>query len=209
MRSLRPVSARAAVALALLIAPIFPSETYSGATIDPAAPADAQAEPEATNPIGALADALGRCRRRLSEGERWKIAGAIFRESERHGYDPYFVLAMIEVESTCSPTAVGYNGGLGLIQIKPTTAREVARDAGLPWNGERSLTSPVVNVQLALRYLAHLEERFHDPYLAMVAYNMGPGRIGKMPRWRAQQAQYVRKILKRYENLLAEAEPDT
>jgi soluble lytic murein transglycosylase-like protein len=160
----------------------------------------------APNPIEGLADALGRCRRKLTEKERWKIAGAIHQESERFGYDPYFILAMIQVESTCSPTAVGFNGGLGLIQIKPETAAEVAREAGIKWTGERSLTAPVVNVQLGLRYLAKMEKRFRDPYLAMVAYNRGPGRVGKMPRSEARQAQYVRKILKSYENLLAEAD---
>lgn len=232
VRSLRPLPTRAAVALALVIPPLYPTQVRQGAggtppvfradarpavKIDaqPAATTDARqaattgAQPASPNPIEGLAGALARCRGRLSEEERWKIAGAIHHESERFGYDPYFVLAMIQVESMCSPTAVGFNGGLGLIQIKPETAEEVARDAGIKWTGERSLTAPVVNVQLGLRYLAKMEKRFRDPYLAMVAYNRGPGRVGNMPRSQARQAEYVRKILARYENLLAEVDANT
>ena len=160
---------------------------------------------EQTNPVSDLFNALSRCQAPLSESERWRLAGAIHQESRRHGYDPLFVMAMIQVESGCSPTARGERGGVGLVQIKPSTARAVAKDAGLPWHGSETLTRPALNVELALLYLAQLEEQFGDPYLAMVAFNRGPARVGRMSPERARGARYVKKILARYEDLTDEA----
>lgn len=119
-----------------------------------------------------------------------------------------FVLAMIQVESGCSPSARGDGGALGLVQIKPSTARAVAREAGLPWQGAETLKRPTLNVKLGLLYLAQLEEQFGDPYLAMVAFNKGPGRVGHMSSQRARGARYVRKIMARYEDLTDEAAAD-
>ena len=160
---------------------------------------------QTSNPVNDLFNALSRCQAPLSASERWRLAGAIHQESRRHGYDPLFVMAMIQVESSCSPTARGERGGVGLVQIKPSTARAVAKDAGLAWNGSETLTRPALNVELALLYLAQLEEQFGDPYLAIVAYNKGPARVGNMSPQRARGARYVKKILARYEDLTDEA----
>lgn len=155
--------------------------------------------------VSDLFNALSRCQAPLSESERWRLAGAIHQESQRHGYDPLFVMAIIQVESGCSPTARSGHGGVGLVQIKPSTARAVAKEAGLPWHGPETLTRPALNVQLALLYLAHLEEQFGDPYLAMVAFNKGPARVGHMSPQRARGARYVKKVMARYEDLTDEA----
>lgn len=156
----------------------------------------------AANPVGELFAAVSRCRASLAESERWQIAGAIHKESGKYGYDPLFVLAIAQVESTCSPRARGKRGAVGLIQLMPSTARALAEEMGIEWGGVEMLNSPVVNVQLGLRYLWQLERRFRDPYLAMAAYNMGPARVSRMPSERARSARYVRKILSRYEDLL-------
>jgi soluble lytic murein transglycosylase-like protein len=66
------------------------------------------------------------------------------------------------------------------------------------------LTKPLFNVHLGLRYLTQLEKRFGDPYLAVAAYNVGPTRVARMPRHRARATGYVRKVLSRYEALLAQ-----
>jgi soluble lytic murein transglycosylase-like protein len=154
--------------------------------------------------VSKLFAALSRCQASLPENERWRIAGTIEQESLRYGYDPLFVQAMIEVESGCRPQARGPKGAIGLIQVKPSTARAVAKEAGLPWSGPDTLHRPVLNVRLGLRYLAQLERLFGNPYLAMAAYNMGPARAARLSPLRAQQSRYVRKILSRYERLLAD-----
>ena len=160
--------------------------------------------PKAVTPVSALFTALAHCPSSLPELERWRIAGIIQHQSQRYGYDPLFVLAMVEVESGCSPTARSHKGAVGLIQMKPSTAKAVAKEVGLPWLGADMLNSPTFNVRLALHYLSQLESQFRDPYLAMAAYNLGPTRASHMSRKRARHVRYVRKILAQYESLLAE-----
>ncbi len=157
--------------------------------------------------VRVLFDAISGCRPSLPESDRWRIAGVIQLESERFGYDPLFVQALVEVESSCLPTARSARGALGLIQLRPSTAKAVAEAAGVEWRGKQMLTRPVFNLHLGLRYLRQLEERFNDPYLAVAAYNLGPQRVAQMPRARARRSRYVRKVLNRYEDLLAEHAP--
>jgi soluble lytic murein transglycosylase len=162
--------------------------------------------PAATPPssVSQLFEAVSRCRSSLPENDRWRIAGVIQQESHRYGYDPLLVLAMVEVESQCLPTARGPHGGIGLIQVKPSTARAIADDAGISWHGPQMLQRPVFNVKLGLHYLRQLQHQFSDPYLAMAAYNLGPARVARMPRHRARHATYVRKIMTRYGALRAQ-----
>jgi hypothetical protein len=155
------------------------------------------------DPVSVVFLALSRCRPQLHEHRRWGIAGAIHRESQRYGYDPLFVVALVEVESACLPTARSEDGAVGLIQLLPATARALSDEAGLRWRGVRTLRTPALNLHLGLRYLSQLEKRFRDPYLAIAAYNLGPTRVARMPRHRARRADYVRKVLARYETLLA------
>ncbi len=166
-------------------------------------PADRPARAAAADPTRVVYSALGRCRSLLSDAQRRLIANAIIRESDRHGYDPLFVQALIEVESTCKPTARSNRGAVGLTQVKPETARAVAADAGLRWHGAHSLTEPEFNVRIGVRYLAQLEEELGDPYLAVAAYNLGPAQVARMPRHRARDTRFVRRVLARYERLLA------
>jgi soluble lytic murein transglycosylase len=133
------------------------------------------------------------------------IADTIARTANRHGYDPLFVQAMVEVESTCRPTARSRAGALGLIQLKPSTARAVARRVGMAWDGPQQLMVPAINLELGLGYLSELEEKFADPYLAVAAYNLGPTRVAGMDPSSARGSRYVRKILNRYEGLLRES----
>lgn len=155
------------------------------------------------NGIPALYALLSQCPARLKERERWEIAAAIDKEARHWGYDPVFVLAMVEVESGCSPRARGTHGSLGLLQMIPDTADAMAREANLPELEAASLTRPVLSLHLGLRYLAQLERDFGDPHVALAAYNMGPGRVAQIGRKRARNARYVQKILERYEELLA------
>ncbi len=152
--------------------------------------------------LSGLYAALAVCSAALPERERWRVAWVIHSESQRHGYDPLFVVALAAVESGCSPTARSRHGAVGLIQVKPSTARGMAAAAGLPWLGPQTLTVPAVNVGLGLRYLVHLESQLGDPYVAIAAYNLGPRRAAAMTRATARHTPYVRKVLRRYEALV-------
>lgn len=148
--------------------------------------------------------ALSRCRSKLADGERARIARAVEREASRHGYDPLFVQALVEVESTCAPTARSRAGAIGLAQLRPSTGRAVARDTGVPWRGDATLLDPDSNLRLGMAYLRQLESRFGDVRLAVAAYNLGPERVAGMAPERAKRSGYVKRVLRRWASLRSE-----
>jgi len=155
-----------------------------------------------TASVATIFEALSQCAGSMKESERWRIAGAVHQESRRYGYDPLLIEAMIEVESQCKPSARGTHGSVGLIQLRPATAREVAKETGMRWRGDATLRDGVSNIRLGVRYLWNLENQFDDPHIAVAAYNMGPARVARLPRHRAQRTQYVKRVLARYHDLV-------
>jgi soluble lytic murein transglycosylase len=150
--------------------------------------------------VHVVASALTECSSPLPKRQRWSIARVIHRESEEHGYDPLFITALVQVESGCEPDARG-GEAIGLTQLLPSTARSVARRAGLPWRGSHTLVDPATNLRIGVRYLRQLEEMLDDRYRAIAAYNMGPAPVLRMSAQRAQRVGYVRKVMTRYEQL--------
>jgi soluble lytic murein transglycosylase len=100
------------------------------------------------------------------------------------GLDPYFIAAVIREESSYDPRARSGVGAMGLMQLMPDTARDVAQDLGRPLAEIAALWEPPVNITLGSRYLARLQARFQDPLLAVAAYNAGPHRV---QRWVADR----------------------
>lgn len=67
-------------------------------------------------------------------------------------------------------------GALGLMQLMPGTAREVAGWEGVPYSAGR-LTEWEYNARLGTRYLLSLQDTFgSSPVLIAAGYNAGPGR---------------------------------
>jgi len=92
------------------------------------------------------------------------------------GVSPALALAVARQESRFVRTAVSPAGARGLMQLLPTTATAVARDAGLPVDLARLTHDPDYNAALGTRYLGGLLDRFDDTALAAVGYNAGPSR---------------------------------
>jgi soluble lytic murein transglycosylase len=93
--------------------------------------------------------------------------------ASRAALDPYFVAAIVREESSFYPQARSRVGARGLMQLMPTTARQLARSRGLP-TSEESLDDPAVNLALGSAYLGVLMKEFGEPRLAVAAYNAGP-----------------------------------
>lgn len=148
--------------------------------------------------------ALSKCRSKLDGAERTRIARAVEREASRHGYDPLFVQALVEIESTCAPRARSRAGALGLAQLRPSTGRAVARETGVAWRGDATLFDPDDNLRLGVAYLRQLESRFGDVRLAVAAYNLGPERVAGMAPERARRSGYVKRVLGRWAKLRTE-----
>jgi soluble lytic murein transglycosylase len=79
-------------------------------------------------------------------------------------------------ESAFDPQAVSHADAHGLMQLIVPTAKLYAAPLGLP-SDSMSLKRPAVNIALGSRALAKLGESFaENPWLAIPAYNAGPGR---------------------------------
>ncbi|SJZ36788.1 soluble lytic murein transglycosylase [Enhydrobacter aerosaccus] len=89
-------------------------------------------------------------------------------------------LAVTRQESAFNAAAVSPSGALGLMQLMPGTARDVAGRLGLPFIQDKLTRDPGYNVALGSQYLAEMLQRFGGSYeLALAAYNAGPNRVAR------------------------------
>ncbi len=90
------------------------------------------------------------------------------------------------VESWYSPTAVSWVGAGGLWQFMAPTARGMGLRVNRLMDERRD---PYRATPLALDFLADLYDRFGSWFLALAAYNGGPGRMERVLRRRAPDAE--------------------
>ncbi len=104
--------------------------------------------------------------------------GIIEKYSAEYGVDPLFAVAVIREESRFFPRSESHKGAVGLMQLMPDTAREVAESLGESDFSEESLTVPENNIRYGIKYLSMLEKQFsNNPILVLAAYNSGQGRV--------------------------------
>jgi len=86
-------------------------------------------------------------------------------------------LSIARRESEFDPEARSPAGALGLMQMLPATAAEVAKDQGIKYSEAKLASDPAYNATLGAAYLKELVDQF-GPSVALVAsgYNAGPGR---------------------------------
>ena len=141
----------------------------------------------------------------LSQDVIYHLSDVIYRNSRKFGYDPLLLLAVIKVESVFSPVARGrfrsgtHSGALGLMQLKPATAQEVAKQLGMDSLSREDLFKPEINVVLGAGYLTRMISAFKSFKLGLLAYNQGPTHIRKqLSRNKPLSVEYYRKVLKAY-----------
>ena len=89
-------------------------------------------------------------------------------------------LALTRQESGFNAAAVSSSGALGLMQLLPATAREVAAKMSLPFIESKLTSDPAYNVALGTQYLGQMLKRFGGSYeIALAAYNAGPNRVAR------------------------------
>jgi soluble lytic murein transglycosylase-like protein len=120
------------------------------------------------------------------------IDTAIEAAAKRHNVDANLVRAMIRVESNYNPRAVSRKGAMGLMQLMPSTARQLK--VANPFD-------PNQNIDGGVRHLKLLLDNYGgDVPLSLAAYNAGSGavaRSGGVPPYSETQG-YVKKITKLY-----------
>ena len=91
--------------------------------------------------------------------------------------DPALVLSIARRESEFRADAGSGVGALGLMQLMPGTAEEMAGVVGEPYSRGRLTTDFAYNARLGAEYLAYLQAEFGDsPVLIAAGYNAGPSR---------------------------------
>lgn len=105
------------------------------------------------------------------------LRSMVEKHSRAAGVDPDLMLALIREESGFNPRARSSTGALGLSQLMPRTAAEVARALKAP---RVSLLNPSGNVRLGSAYLGSLQRRFEgNAAHAIASYNAGPNAVNR------------------------------
>jgi soluble lytic murein transglycosylase-like protein len=121
-----------------------------------------------------------------------QVDAAIEQAAARHNVDPNLVRSVVKVESNFNPNAVSRKGAMGLMQLMPSTARQL--HVSNPFD-------PQQNVDAGVRHLKSLLESYGgDIKLTLAAYNAGTGAVARsagiphIPETR----NYVRRITEIY-----------
>ncbi|HUP21747.1 MAG TPA: transglycosylase SLT domain-containing protein [Thermoanaerobaculia bacterium] len=127
------------------------------------------------------------------------LVGALVEAERRFGVDPALLVALAVQESTCRERAVGPSGSRGLLQLSPTTARDVARRHELPWSNADRLFEAEYNVLVGAAHLSDLYREYDTWGAALSAYNLGETRYRSLSRRRGGDltSRYARTVLER------------
>lgn len=136
------------------------------------------------------------------------IAQTIIDQSLRYDFDPVFISSLIVNESSFDPRQVGPVGEIGLMQLRPDTAKWIAHKRGLPWRGVASLKDPVTNIKLGTALLAYLREKFNShARLYIAAYNMGLANVKDAVERNVWPKDYSDRVMRHYIHFYREIDP--
>lgn len=117
----------------------------------------------------------------------------IYKHSAIHNIDPHLVRAIINTESNWRHNIKSKKGAIGIMQIKPITAKELNIN---PHDLED-------NIRGGIMYISKLLNRFEHMDHALAAYNAGPKAVKKykgVPPYK-ETKKYVQKVNKIYAQL--------
>ncbi|XGC81746.1 transglycosylase SLT domain-containing protein [Bdellovibrio bacteriovorus] len=100
------------------------------------------------------------------------------KEGERYGIHPSLLRSLTRQESGFHLQAVSTSNALGLMQMIPPTAQEVARKLSLRIEIPEDMFRPEINIPMGSSYVAQMLVQFQNnvPF-ALAAYNAGPHRL--------------------------------
>ena len=97
----------------------------------------------------------------------------VFEISQKHKLDPLFIAALVYAESSFKPNVISKSGAVGLMQIMPNTALQLAPKLGLKFFSMNQLSIPEINLEIGCLFLSQLSDEFMDFTKVLVAYNAG------------------------------------
>lgn len=94
--------------------------------------------------------------------------------SEASGLDKAIIYSVINTESRFKKDAVSKKGAVGLMQVLPSTAEEIAKEKGVDL---KDLKDPQTNILIGSFYLKKMINNFKNLSTAICAYNAGPTNV--------------------------------
>ncbi|MGH7441665.1 MAG: lytic transglycosylase domain-containing protein, partial [bacterium] len=105
------------------------------------------------------------------KAELYQLAG-------RTKVDPLLLAAIVRAESGFDPIAQSARGAVGLMQLMPATARQVAGELKFNYQDRDDLYTGDTNLTLGAFYFARQLKAFKGSLvLALAAYNAGPAKV--------------------------------
>jgi len=130
----------------------------------------------------------------------YSVTDTVMAQSSKHKIDPLMITAVIAGESNFDPTAIGPIGEIGLMQLRLTTAKWIAKKSNIHWKGKAALKNPNYNIRLGVEYLGYLKKRFSKEggLLYLAAYNMGVTSLQRLLSNKIQPKAYTKHVMKNY-----------
>lgn len=98
--------------------------------------------------------------------------------SDSQATEEALINALTRQESEFNPTTVSSAGAVGLMQLLPSTAKEVAKANDIKFDKKKLLSDSSYNLSLGTAFLHRLISNYDGSYImALAAYNAGPGRV--------------------------------
>jgi soluble lytic murein transglycosylase len=120
----------------------------------------------------------------------WQLAfpipyrDSIVQHSREQSLDPYLVAALIRQESEFNVSVKSSANAYGLMQLLPTTGRDLARHFGIRRFNANELLTADRNVQLGTYYFRNLLNHYDGQVeVTLASYNAGPGRANLWRTW--------------------------
>jgi soluble lytic murein transglycosylase len=139
-------------------------------------------------------------------------------EARTNDVDPLFLAALVRQESFWDPSAGSSAGALGLTQVILSTGESIATVLGVRGFTADDLLRPSVSLRFGAYYIGGQLRRYGNAYLALAAYNAGPGNAS---RWAeragrnsdgpdivevvdiSETSDYVERVMDHYAHYLA------
>lgn len=105
-------------------------------------------------------------------------AAVVEKEARRNRIDSSWVYGVIRRESAWRENVVSPAGALGLMQLMPATARNVAKKVGMRKPSTSQIKDVSKNIRLGTAYMREVLDQYHEnEILATASYNAGPHRV--------------------------------
>jgi len=129
---------------------------------------------------------------KINEEEGKKIEEVIKTKAEKYNVNPNLIKAIIKAESNFNKEAVSEKGASGLMQLLPSTAKEL---------GVKNIFDIEENIEGGTKYFKMLLEKYNgDVKKALAAYNAGFNNVDKyqdIPPF-VETQQFIKSVLKNF-----------